>query len=384
MRSIPLDEAVGERLGYTIYDSRARILLRSGVHLTPIDINKLKERGYHSIPVYDPLVPEAIPIEAITEETRQQALATTERVFETAGGSAIGTAVAVRRVVDQILRDLAHSPSLSLSLSAIRSIKGGLFSHSVNVCVYSAILGTAMGYDTDACRTLGMGALLHDIGKIYYMDLVNKEGPLTQDEFRLIMRHTLEGYEMLKGLPDLSPLAAQIALQHHERIDASGYPRHLKADQIHPWSKIVGVADVYDTVTADRPYGHAIAPHEAMAEIESMAASGKLDSLAVRTLLRRIAVFPEGTILLLDTGEISVVVAQTEKGSRNPQVRVVSDPQLNLVVPTERVIDGNGEETSVRSVLLAYPPRLLDQTIAALPRVARISAREGWPPSDWH
>jgi HD-GYP domain-containing protein (c-di-GMP phosphodiesterase class II) len=175
----------------------------------------------------------------------------------------------------------------------------------------------------------------------------------------------VEGYRLLRDQRGVHLFSAHIALQHHERLDGSGYPRGMRGKDIHLWSQIVSVADTFDTMTGVQAGHGGLPPHEAMAQLALQAEAGRLEARYVRHLILRLAAFPEGSILLLETGEVAVVIAQTGLGGQHPVVRVMSDARLHLVDPVERSLDGSAPETSVRSVLTDYPALLYEQMRAA-------------------
>jgi len=359
LRIAPLTERViGERLGHAIFDRRGRVLLAAGVEITSHYVEVLRRRGYLSVPLHDPLAPDAVPADVIRNEVRIGATAAMRSALRQAGDGGLVATEHLLKVVDQIMADTSENPDLAYNVACLRSLRDGVFFHSVNVCVYSLIIAAPLALDRPELRDLGIGALLHDIGKIYYLDLVNKQGPLEPDEQATIQRHAQEGFDLLRRQRGLSLLSAHMAFQHHERLDGSGYPRGLRGDQIHLWAQAVSVADVYDTITADRTYGKGLPPHAAMAAVRALADAGQLSPQFVRQLMLRVAAYPEGTILVLQSGEIAVVVAQSTGGSDRPRIRIVADAKLRLVPSEERLVDPRVPETAVRAVLPDYPSRL--------------------------
>jgi HD-GYP domain-containing protein (c-di-GMP phosphodiesterase class II) len=355
------DQVVGERLGHTIFGPNGRLLLHAGVRLTPDYVKVLRARGYLSIALHDPMAWSAAPVDALRDETRAKANAAVARALESIGEPRRDAMAAVRRVVDEIIADIGANASLAYTVSALRSVQDGLFTHSVNVCAYSIILASMLALEREDLRHLGVGALLHDVGKIYYLDLVNKPGPLEPAEFERIKQHTTDGFQLLRGQDGIHLLAAHMAFQHHERLDGQGYPRGLPADRIHAWARVAAVADVYDTITGDRPYGAGLPPVAAMGELRQAGTAGQLDPGLVRYLSQRVAAYPEGSILLLESGELAVVVGQSEKGAEQPRVRVLTDGKLKLTAPSERVLGGGEPPTTVRSVLADYPRKVRRQ-----------------------
>jgi HD-GYP domain-containing protein (c-di-GMP phosphodiesterase class II) len=353
------DRAVGLRLGQPVTDYRGDVLLQRGVELTPRYIGALLERGFLSVPVHDPLAPDAIPVEAIRQRTRRAAVSALEDAVGRAERGGRIAMPAICQVMDRILDDTASSSDLAFNLSTLRSTEDVLFTHSVNVCVYALILARSVALDQRDMVRLGVGALLHDIGKIFFLDVARKHGSRTAEEQETLKRHTVEGFGLLRDQGGVHLLSAHVALQHHEKLDGSGHPRHLQGDTIHPWARLVAVADRYDRLVSEREGRPALRPHEAMARLQALADEGKIDARLVRHLAWRLAAYPEGTIVLLESGEVAVVVAQTPEGGARPRARVLCDGRLQPVTPEERILTQSSAETTVRAVLPEYPPELL-------------------------
>lgn len=345
------EQVLGERLGHDVRDAQSRVLLRQGTTLTPQYIEMLKRRGFRSVPVGDPLAPEAVPQEVLREHTRTAAQAAVAQCLARQGQGEGSFAAAAAAVVQRILADVFASPRLFYHVASLRSVQEDILVHSVNVCAYSVILGSALDLPADDLRDLGIGALLHDVGKIYHMDLVDKPGRLTPEEFERLHNHAWDGFSLLRQDAELNLLSAHIALQHHERLDGSGYPRGLRAHQIHPWAKVVAIADIYDALTADRAYGSAQTAAAALDEVRRLAQEGKLDAPLVDQLALRLSVFPAGTILLLHSHELCVVVGEAVEATDPLRVRMVTDSQWRLVPAGERLVTA----PSVRGVLRSYP-----------------------------
>ena len=356
-------EAIGERLALPVHNRVGRVLLAQGTVLNERLIERLADHGYQSVPVSDPLAPDVLPNETVRAELRAEAVETIAHCMdESAAGGRVQLPRNVRSVVDGILDSILRNGEVAMCCAALRSLENYTFIHSVNVCIYSVLVGTGLALDRTDMRHLGLGALLHDIGKIYYMDLVQKLGPLTPQERSRIERHTTDGYEMLRRCHDIDLRAAHVAFQHHERLDGSGYPRGLKGSEIHPWAAAVAIADVYDTITSDRAYGRAQPPHVALGELRAMAERGLLDRRLVHHFMNRVAAYPDGAILRLQGGEIAVVAGQTPQGPACPHVRILTDTDMHVLPePTEHDV----REGEVRAVLEDYPRAVRAQFQAA-------------------
>ncbi|MFP4200863.1 MAG: HD domain-containing phosphohydrolase, partial [Clostridia bacterium] len=219
------EDVVGRTLGHNIYDDSGRILLRSGVTLTPRYARRLKDKGYLSVYVRDELAPDIPLEESIGSETRARALLTVRQF-----GNRIvsGRPVDVRQVdevVERVVDDVNSRPDGVITLSSIKTIDNYTYEHSVNVCILSVFLGSIV-LDGDAdLLDLGRGALLHDIGKLSIpLEILLKPSSLTEEEYEEVKRHAEVGYGVLGDILPGESSGPLIAKEHHERIDGSGYP----------------------------------------------------------------------------------------------------------------------------------------------------------------
>jgi len=161
----------------------------------------------------------------------------------------------IKETVSDIVDELLNNRDILFSLSDIRAFDDYTFAHSVNVCILAIMTGITMGYSHTQLNELGVGALLHDIGKLRInLKILNKPGELTRNEFREIKQHPEFGFRILRDYEDLSLLSTHVAYQHHERWDGQGYPRNLVGENILEYARITAVADVYDALLANRPY----------------------------------------------------------------------------------------------------------------------------------
>jgi HD-GYP domain-containing protein (c-di-GMP phosphodiesterase class II) len=182
-----------------------------------------------------------------------------------------------------------------------------------------------MDYDEGKLRELGMGAMLHDMGKTRIPnEILNKPGGLTEEEFSIVRKHTNYGYEMLKESRMLSTYASYVALTHHERYDGGGYPLGLKGTEIHEFSRIVSIADVYDAMTSDRVYRRRININEAIEYLVGMG-DHQFDYNIVKVFIEHITTYPPGTCVLLNSGEKAIVVDVNKKYPSRPIIRMLTD-----------------------------------------------------------
>lgn len=228
-----------------------------------------------------------------------------------------------KQMMNMIIDDLSGHRDAMIMLMNMGSVDHYLYQHSLNVCVYSTLLGMSNGYSRDELTTLGMGALLHDIGKTQIpIDVLRKPGSLTTKEYEAMKQHARIGYELLKDEPNLPLLVAHCAFQHHERIDGSGYPRGIKGDEIHDYAKWIGLVDSYDAMTTNRIYSAPMLPHDAIERL--YAGTGTLYEQRMIQLFRdKVAIYPIGITVKLQTGESGIVVDLNYSYPQRPIVRIL-------------------------------------------------------------
>lgn len=313
---------IGDILGKTILSSSGRILLGKGVKLTPLYIAKLKDMGISILYIEDEHFNDVIVEDIISEEHRRQAIQVLEKSMRSVrlGKNLDGSEL--RRITNKIVEEIMFKKDILMSMMDMRSMDNQMFAHSVNVCVLSTVLGKAMFFDREKLETLAIGAMLHDIGKMQLdSKLLRNNDDLNPEEVELLKTHTTLGFEDLRKRKDFSLVIAHIAFQHHENMNGTGYPRHLKEGEIHPFAQIVAIADLYDKFTTDQSGIKRIMPYEACEILMGLA--GTLYPLEmVRLFLKNIAAYPTGVTVRLNTGEIGVVVDQNLSMPARPIVRV--------------------------------------------------------------
>lgn len=326
MRRIPIDHAKPGMINARhIYSAEGRTLLAAGIALNEYYISRLKELGVHSLYIRDETTEDLNIPEVVSERTRLETVKTVRQIFHSLESNRNINTRAVRTAVDNILDEILTNTDILVQLSDIRSYDDYNFYHSVNVCILSLMTGVSLGMNTLQLRDLGVGALLHDVGKIKVPEsILNKPGPLTPSEFEEVKKHTIYGFDILRQYPDISLLSSHVAFQHHERIDGSGYPRGLKESEIHEYARIVAVTDVYDALLADRVYRKALIPYQAI-QIITRGTYTFFDPRIVGAFLENIAIYPVGSLVQLNTGDIGFVVDVNKKSPHKPVIRRLLD-----------------------------------------------------------
>ena len=232
----------------------------------------------------------------------------------------------LQHVVESMLDNLLQDPAAVLGLTAIKGHDDYTLNHSINVCILSISLGTALGLMSDELHSLGLAALLYDIGKVRVPEeVLMKSGPLTADEWGVVKKHSQEGADLLKRLQLADKMAMIVAYEHHQRHDLMGYPDSTGAEQ-HLYSKIVAVCDAYDAMTTHRPFRREIRPDKALAVL--MQGRGKAyDPGVTKSLVAMLGIYPMGAVVILDDRSTAVVYRVNNDDLLHPRVKVLADTE---------------------------------------------------------
>lgn len=339
MRRVNLDRIQpGTILAKTIITLEGKVLLASGMELTEEYVRKLQANGISEVYIEDEISKDISVPEVVREDIVIEAKSMVKVMMSKPSIKNSIDGKQVMEIVDRIISNILANGDIIANLSDIRSVDDYTFSHSVNVCIYSLIIGIGLGYTGEKLRELGVGSILHDIGKVMVpKEILKKPLQLSADEFEEIKRHTYYGYEILKNTSGISITASYIALGHHERLDGSGYPYQLKSNNIHKFASIVAVSDVYDALTSDRIYRKKLMPYEVVNYITSLS-NHHFDKNVVDVFIRFVAYYPVGTAVILNTGEKGIVSRYNKYLPTRPTVRVVMD-ETGKKLPKYKEVD---------------------------------------------
>ncbi len=244
----------------------------------------------------------------------------------------------VSHVVDGMVSSIFRNPHALMSLGRIRQMDRYTFEHSVSVGVLMMSFARELGLERSVMQEIGVGALLHDIGKIKTPDpILNKRGKLSDDEFAIMRQHVVYSRELLEQTGGISATALAVAAQHHERYDGSGYPLKLKGDEISPYGQMAAIVDVYDAISADRCYRKGEEPTSVLRRLLEWSQFHFNENL-VHQFIRCVGIYPVGTLVRLESGRLAIVLEPGEKGPLFPLVRVIYDTHRRQFI-TPRDID---------------------------------------------
>ncbi len=244
---------------------------------------------------------------------------------------------AAQHLVQEISDSVSRNPGALISLARLKTADDYTYMHSVAVCALMISLAKQLSMDDTQTHAAGIAGLLHDLGKaLIPMTVLNKPGKLTDAEFQIVKNHPLEGYRMLQGGNQVHPVALDVCLHHHEKMDGSGYPDQLKGDAISLFARMGAVCDVYDAITSNRPYKEGWDPAESLRKMAEWT-KGHFDPTIFQAFVKSLGIYPVGSLLRLSSGRLGMVVEQSEKSLLTPLVKVFFSIKSNLRIVPEVV-----------------------------------------------
>lgn len=324
-------------------------LQQSGVPDVVIDTDKGLDVETGPAPVARPAppapkaIPPAVPRVAYEQEIAQAKLiqgkaklAVTNLFNQARMGNAIEVSV-VAPLVDEINQSIDRNAGALLSIVRLKTVDDYTYLHSVAVCALMISLGQRLGLTGDALHHVGMGGLLHDIGKMGIpLDILNKPGKLTDDEFTVVKSHPKQGWEILKNAQVNDAIALDVCLHHHEKMDGSGYPERLSGEGISLHARMGAVCDVYDAITSDRSYKRGWDPAEAIKRMAEWR-NGHFDEKVFQAFVKTVGIYPTGALVRLKSGRLAVITDQSEKSLLTPKVKVFFSTKSNGPIKMESV-----------------------------------------------
>ncbi|HLS35221.1 MAG TPA: HD-GYP domain-containing protein [Bacillota bacterium] len=323
----------GSVLAQTIYNEKGTPLIRQGVKLSERMIHRLRSLNIGFVYIDDELTEGIIAESSIPNDVRVEAIQEIKTLFTELSEADLSERSyllseknhKLTSIIEGIVDEINGKEEAISMLADMLVADNYTFQHSLNVALYSIALGKSLQFNQRKLNELGIGAVLHDIGKVFIDDkILLKPGRLTDEEFKTMQAHTELGFNFLREKTDLPSVIAHCAYQHHERLDGSGYPRQLVGDEIHEYAQIIGIADVFDAVTSERVYRRALLPHQGL-EILYADAVHKFDRNFVELFKKSIIVYPNGITVELNDGRKGIVSKQNKHICDRPIVRIFEE-----------------------------------------------------------
>jgi HD-GYP domain-containing protein (c-di-GMP phosphodiesterase class II) len=260
-----------------------------------------------------------------------------------------------KQMVEQFTHSIIRNENALLLLTQLKDHDEYTVRHSLNACIMSIIFGKHMELKDSELRVLGLGGLLHDIGKMKIpAAILNKPGKLTREEFELVKHHPVDSYQLLSNRLEISPGVSEIALMHHERLDGTGYPRGLSASQLKSLPMMVAIIDVYDAITTKRAYHDGISPHEAL-KLMYENEIGAFNHDLLDKFIHCLSIFPVGSIVEMDNGEVGIVMSVNHSHHLFPIVLLVLNHNKQPYTPRKvcnlKLLADNGRPVRIKRIL---------------------------------
>ncbi|OCL25252.1 hypothetical protein U472_12900 [Orenia metallireducens] len=261
----------------------------------------------------------------ISEETRLKGKIIIKKVFSDISKNQRINIDEINNFIEELTKEILNSQELLANLVDIKSYDSYTFDHSVNVAALSLLIGKSLNYNKEQLIKLGVGSILHDIGKIAIpKNILNKTTKLNDHEFKTIKKHPRLGYENIKEHHEISPISRIVILSHHEKVDGSGYPKGLIGDEIHEFAKIVAITDVFDALTSDRCYRKKWSINKTI-DFLIANANSHFDINILNTFIQKTPLYPNGTLVKLSNGAVAVVKEQNKSFPLRPIVKIIKD-----------------------------------------------------------
>ncbi|MFT9497722.1 HD-GYP domain-containing protein, partial [Anaerosolibacter sp.] len=230
--------------------------------------------------------------------------------------------VKIQQAMEPIIKELIKDSNKLSKIRKVKMLDHYTLSHSINVALLATITGKWLGFSLEELKELATAGFLHDIGKAMIpIEILNKPGMLTNEEFQIIKKHAIYGYNCLKNTPNISKNILDGISQHHERMDGSGYPFKLKAYEIHKYARIIAIVDTFDAIISKRPYKPKQSPFKAM-EILHSGLFHTLDPHICSVFLDNISILYTGNTVKLNSNEVGEIVTINKHFPTRPFVKI--------------------------------------------------------------
>jgi putative nucleotidyltransferase with HDIG domain len=274
---------------------------------------------------------------AAIRQLYSSAVSAAQTVWESATVEGIPDVPAALQTVEGLAEAVTQNRTALVALTAMRNYDNYTFTHMVNVSILTMGQARALGIDGRLLREFGLSALMHDIGKVRTpKEVLNKPDKLTDEEFVIMRRHTVDGAEILRRTPEMPILAPVVAFEHHLRLDGTGYPFGVKRQSLNVGTMLCSISDIYDAMRSQRAYQQAFPTDRILAVLKRNDGT-QFDQHLVRRFVQLLGIYPPGNLVRLSTGEVAVVAKVHAPDPYRPRVRVLfSATGARLDLPYDR------------------------------------------------
>jgi HD-GYP domain-containing protein (c-di-GMP phosphodiesterase class II) len=243
-----------------------------------------------------------------------------------------------KKLVAGLVGSIVRNPDALTWMTQLKSKDAYTAEHSLNVCILTLTFARHLGMDEVTMKEIGLGGFMHDIGKLRVpLDILNKPGKLTEGEFELMKKHPTYGRDLLNRSGGVPSSTIDIAFSHHERAVGQGYPRGIQGEAISRFARIVAIVDVYDAISSDRIYHRGLSPQDSMKRLYEWR-NGSLDGELVEQFIQALGVYPLGSVVELNSGELAIVLSTDPKSRLQPKVLIATNAEKQLALP-HRIVD---------------------------------------------
>jgi putative nucleotidyltransferase with HDIG domain len=312
-------------LGKSILTNDGKVLLRAGIKITENYIQKLKELGVFYVYIEDDRLSDVYVEDERLNELKKNTIKNMSIIMKNINN---GNKSVIRESlsrVEELIEYIIEEGDVSKSLYDVKTHDNYTFLHCIDTGIMSAFLGLSMKLKENKLKELGIGAILHDIGKTNIdTKIINKNGILSEEEYIEMKKHPIYGVEILKKIVYIPDASIEAVEQHHERVDGNGYPYGLKGNSICKFAKIVSICDMYDAVSNDRSYRKKFSPNDAY-ELVLASSGSAFDENIVKKFKEVFSVYPLGCCIRLSNGIEGYVIRQNTNFPDRPIIRVLYD-----------------------------------------------------------
>ena len=309
-----------------------------------------------------PIYPDTVSVEEELTPARDSHHVACDRISnlldDVRSGRKLNVAAA-EQAVNNMIESILRNPDAFMWLSKLKNKDSYTYAHSIDACALAITFGRHLGLPRKEIQEVAVGTLLFDIGKMKLPEaLLEKPGRLTEEEFALMQKHVAHSVNLMQDTKGISPTSIEVAYSHHERHNGSGYPRGLTSERTSVYGKIAAIVDCYDAITSDRPYSVAVSPHEAIRSLYEWRNVDFQEEL-VEQFIQCLGVYPTGTLVELNTGQVGIVLSQNRVRRLRPKVMLVlnADKHSYDIAPTvDLMLEEADRQGRMLEIILSLDP----------------------------